>query len=121
MAITLNSALMAAAETKKLGWVKSLVGNGACVNAQTSWGMTPLGVAAMRGRKEIVEFLLSAGADPRISTRVQIGKYLQGSRPSDLCRDPDVKAVLLCAEGRWRGRTIGMVPQLDPCPRVMGA
>lgn len=41
-----------------------LVKNGAQINCETEYGESPLSVASMRGRFDVVKYLLDAGADP---------------------------------------------------------
>jgi ankyrin repeat protein len=44
--------------------VKALIEAKASVNITVGWGCPPLEVAAMWGRKEVMEILINAGADP---------------------------------------------------------
>ena len=37
--------------------------NGACIDAQSQYGFTPIYMAAQEGQEEVVKFLLEAGAD----------------------------------------------------------
>ena len=37
--------------------------NGACIDAQSQYGFTPIYMAAQEGKEEVVKFLLEAGAD----------------------------------------------------------
>jgi ankyrin repeat protein len=45
---------------------KSLIDDGANVNARSDYGFTPLHFAAARGDYEVVQFLLDHGADPTV-------------------------------------------------------
>lgn len=66
-ALTLSAAdvseeLLTAARNGDLAAVKALVEKGAAIETKTSYGQTPLYLAAMSGHQDVVEFLLSKGA-----------------------------------------------------------
>jgi ankyrin repeat protein len=46
--------------------VEILVSEGAFLDAQNSYGRTPLMIASMYGREEVVESLLKLGANPNL-------------------------------------------------------
>jgi hypothetical protein len=58
----INDDLLAAARSGDLNTVKALVEKGAPVEAKTTYGQTPLYLAAMSGHEAVVEFLLDKGA-----------------------------------------------------------
>ena len=49
--------------------VKKLLNNGYSINVKDAFGATPLLVAMVSGKEEIVEFLLSQNANPHISAK----------------------------------------------------
>jgi hypothetical protein len=61
---TLGEKLFAAMSSGDIGVAQMCLVYGADVNAKNQHGFTPLQVARMRGHKELVELLLSKGADP---------------------------------------------------------
>ena len=64
-----NTPLMVAAWEGEIEMARSLVENGACLNQQDQKnGFTPLIKAVFRGKDDIAEFLLEAGADATISS-----------------------------------------------------
>ena len=63
-----NTPLMFAARVGDLGSAKLLVASGANVNDQDARGISVLVLAAHSGFRDVVEFLLEAGADPNSST-----------------------------------------------------
>lgn len=61
----LETRLLAAAEAGELAEVRSLLDQGASVNAKDECGWTALQLAIGEGFSEIVELLLRHGAEPR--------------------------------------------------------
>lgn len=59
-----DTALLFAARAGDLESVRLLVAAGAKVNDADAWGVSALGMAAHSGYRDVVEFLLSKGADP---------------------------------------------------------
>src|SRR6202167_3797068 len=57
-----NEDLLNAARQGNLDTVKALIEKGAPIEAKTSYGQTPLYLAAMSGREDVVRFLLDKGA-----------------------------------------------------------
>ena len=70
---------------KKL--IEELLTRKADINAIDQDGWTPLHFAAQRGKKDIVELLLSKGSDAQIKNK-------KGETPIDLTQNQDVKAIL---------------------------
>jgi ankyrin repeat protein len=62
-AVDLGQALTVAVESNDLAHASELLANGAQVNRKNALGLTPLMVAAGRGCIQMVELLLTAGAD----------------------------------------------------------
>jgi hypothetical protein len=62
-----NEDLLSASRTGDLAAVKAAVEHGAAVEAKTSYGQTPLYLAAMSGHEDIVRFLLDKGASTDIT------------------------------------------------------
>jgi hypothetical protein len=62
LAADVNDDLLNAARTGDLNTVKALIEKGAPVEAKTSYGQTPLYLAAMSGHEDVVRFLLEKGA-----------------------------------------------------------
>jgi hypothetical protein len=61
-----NEDLLEAARAGDLAAVQALIGKGAALEAKTAYGQTPLYLAAMNGREEVVRFLLEKGANPDV-------------------------------------------------------
>jgi ankyrin repeat protein len=61
-----NEDLLEAAHTGDLSAVQALIGKGAALETKTAYGQTPLYLAAMNGREEVVRFLLDKGANPDV-------------------------------------------------------
>jgi hypothetical protein len=62
-AADVNEDLLAAARKGDLASVKALIEKGAALETKTSYGQTPLYLAAMNGHQDVVEFLLDKGAN----------------------------------------------------------
>ena len=62
-----NEELLAAARRGDLASVKTSIEKGAAIETKTSYGQTPLYLAAMNGHQEVVEFLLAKGASVNVS------------------------------------------------------
>jgi ankyrin repeat protein len=62
-----NEELLAAARRGDLASVKTSIEKGAAMETKTSYGQTPLYLAAMSGHQEVVEFLLAKGANVNVS------------------------------------------------------
>jgi pectate lyase len=58
-----GTALFYAVENGNMGMAELLIGHGADVNARSIFGQTPLDVAYMRNRNDIIELLLANGAE----------------------------------------------------------
>ena len=61
-----NEDLLEASRTGDLAAVQALIGKGAALEAKTAYGQTPLYLAAMNGREEVVRYLLEKGANPDV-------------------------------------------------------
>src|SRR5437667_8658655 len=62
LAWDVNGDLLAAAREGDLAAVKAALSNGAALETKTPYGQTPLYLAAMNGREDVVRFLLDKGA-----------------------------------------------------------
>lgn len=65
-----------------------LIGRGATVNAVNGTGNTPLHLAAMEDRSEIVSLLLSRRADPKIENS-------KGETAADVARKRKIRDMIL--------------------------
>jgi len=61
-----NEDLLEASRTGDLAAVQALIAKGAALETKTPYGQTPLYVAAMNGREDVVRFLLEKGANPDV-------------------------------------------------------
>jgi len=61
-----NEDLLEASRVGDLAAVQALIGKGAALETKTAYGHTPLYLAAMNGREEVVRFLLDKGANPDV-------------------------------------------------------
>jgi hypothetical protein len=61
-----NEDLLEAARVGDLPAVQALIGKGAAIETKTDYGQTPLYLAAMNGREEVVRYLLDKGASPDV-------------------------------------------------------
>jgi len=61
-----NEDLLDASRKGDLAAVQALVAKGAALETKTGYGQTPLYLAAMNGREDVVRFLLEKGANPEI-------------------------------------------------------
>jgi hypothetical protein len=61
-----NEDLLEASRVGDLSAVQALIGKGAALETKTAYGQTPLYLAAMNGREEVVRFLLDKGANPDV-------------------------------------------------------
>ncbi|KAF4622733.1 hypothetical protein G7Y89_g14292 [Cudoniella acicularis] len=84
------TALHVAAAKKDLAGCKLLVARGADIDAQTKDGWSPLIVAVDYHATEVVEFLLSAGADPSLKGEfgMMIFEYAQNYAPVEKLLTP---------------------------------
>jgi Ankyrin repeats (3 copies) len=62
-----NEELLAAARRGDLASVKTSIEKGAAIETKTSYGQTPLYLAAMSGHQDVVDFLLAKGANVNVS------------------------------------------------------
>jgi len=61
-----NEDLLEASRTGDLPAVQALLAKGAALETATAYGQTPLYLAAMNGREEVVRYLLDQGANPDV-------------------------------------------------------
>ena len=61
-----NEDLLEASRTGDLAAVQALIAKGAALETKTPYGQTPLYLAAMNGREDVVRFLLEKGANPDV-------------------------------------------------------
>jgi len=61
-----NEDLLEASRVGDLSAVQALIGKGAAIETKTAYGQTPLYLAAMNGRDDVVRFLLDKGAIPDV-------------------------------------------------------
>ena len=83
----INKMLFEAVVKRDVAKVRSLLKDGANVNARAMGGLTPLHVAAWEGYFEIVKLLLENGADPEIRNK-------DGRTPLDLAKDKRIASVI---------------------------
>ena len=62
-----NEDLLEAARAGDLAAVQALIGKGAAIETKTDYGQTPLYLAAMNGREDVVRYLLDKGASPDVA------------------------------------------------------
>ena len=84
------TALHQSAIDGNLECAKTLVSNGAKVNCMDCEKWTPLHAAANTGHAELVQFLLEAGADPKM-------KNQDGETAYDTAKHGPIRKILLCA------------------------
>jgi hypothetical protein len=61
-----NEDLLEAARSGDLAAVQALIAKGAALETTTAYGQTPLYLAAMNGREDVVRYLLDKGANPDV-------------------------------------------------------
>src|ERR1051325_5960663 len=61
-AADVNEDLLSASRAGDLTAAKAAIEHGAAIETKTSYGQTPLYLAAMNGREDVVKFLLEKGA-----------------------------------------------------------
>jgi ankyrin repeat protein len=64
--LSVNEDLLEASRTGDLAAVQALIAKGAAIETKTAYGQTPLYLAAMNGREEVVRYLLEKGANPDV-------------------------------------------------------
>jgi hypothetical protein len=96
IAADINQELLDASRSGDAAAVKSLLEKGAAIETKTSYGQTPLYLAAMSGHEEIVKLLLDKGA----STEVRDTFYKAPMLVFVLQRKHYVIAKLLIAKGK---------------------
>jgi hypothetical protein len=67
LAADINEDLLTAARNGDLAAVKAMVEKGAAIETKTSYGQTPLYLAAMSGHQDVVDFLLAKGASTNVN------------------------------------------------------
>ena len=65
-ALGVNEDLLEASRSGDLAAVQALIAKGAALETKTAYGQTPLYLAAMNGREDVVRFLLEKGANPDV-------------------------------------------------------
>lgn len=66
VSLGVNEDLLESARTGDLTAVQALIAKGAALETKTAYGQTPLYLAAMNGREDVVRFLLEKGANPDV-------------------------------------------------------
>lgn len=83
-----STPLMQAIEfNNSLKLIEALLAAGAKVQTKDFVGNTALHLAALEGRKDVIDLLLANGADKQVQNA-------EGKKPADLADNPDIKALL---------------------------
>jgi len=106
-----NEDLIAAARAGDLAAVKAAVDHGASIEAKTSYGQTPLYLAAMNGREDVVHFLLDKGANVDVQDtfyKATMLSFVLQRKHYDIAKlliakstaDPDLRLSTVVSSGR---------------------